>query len=66
MVGDSDRTLSEIEGDSWPDPPSDATRLMMTVHGLRHKPIGQLSAEDMRILISQNSGCTMAGTSGVD
>ena len=55
-VGDNHHTLEKIEGDSWAKPPSDATRLMVTVHNLRRKPIGQMSVEDMRILINQRVG----------
>ncbi|MEU6412863.1 contact-dependent growth inhibition system immunity protein [Microbispora sp. NPDC046933] len=51
-----DRSLEELERDYWPDPPDDATRLILTVHALRHRPIGTLAVEDLRLLIGQNVG----------
>jgi hypothetical protein len=51
-----DRSLAEIERDRWPAPPGDATRLVTTVHALRRKPIGELTVEDMRLLIRQDVG----------
>jgi hypothetical protein len=50
------RSLEQIEGDVWGDPPADATRLMKTVHELRRKPVGELSPEDLRVLIGQRVG----------
>lgn len=51
-----DLSLDQIEDDAWGDPPADATTLMETVHRLRRKPIGALSAEDMRVLVAQKVG----------
>ena len=51
-----DRSLEELEDDRWPAPPADATRLIATAHALRRKPIGELTVEDMRLLIRQNEG----------
>jgi hypothetical protein len=53
---DDDWSLEQIEGDVWDDPPSDATNLITTVHRLRRKPIGTLTAEDLRMLIAQRLG----------
>jgi hypothetical protein len=50
------RSLEDLEGVRWPGPPSDATRLIATAHVLRRKPVDQLSAEDLRLLISQDVG----------
>lgn len=49
-------SLEQIEGESWGDPPAGATSLMTTVHGLRRKPIGELTAEDYRVLVAQKVG----------
>lgn len=49
-------SLQEIEGDDWGDPPAGATRLVRTVHQLRRTPLGELDAEDLRLLISQKIG----------
>ncbi|MCX4537958.1 contact-dependent growth inhibition system immunity protein (plasmid) [Streptomyces sp. NBC_00841] len=51
-----DRSLEELEDDRWPVPSGDATRLVATAHALRRKPIGELTVEDMRLLIRQNEG----------
>ena len=53
---DDDWSLEDIEGDVWGDPPSGATYLIATVHRLRRKPIGTLTAEDLRMLIAQRLG----------
>ncbi|MEV6321404.1 contact-dependent growth inhibition system immunity protein [Nocardia sp. NPDC051787] len=49
-------TLEQIDGVVWPPPPSDATRLMKTVHALRRKMIRALSVEDLRTLLGQREG----------
>jgi hypothetical protein len=56
MTEDSNQTLEQLEGDRWGDPPADATHLIATVHELRRKPVGQLAAEDLRILLGQQVG----------
>ncbi|MGV9299575.1 contact-dependent growth inhibition system immunity protein [Amycolatopsis sp. NPDC003676] len=52
----SAQSLQQIENSDWGDPPADATRLIETVHRLRRKPIGLLTAEDLRLLLGQNVG----------
>ncbi|MEV4236934.1 contact-dependent growth inhibition system immunity protein [Nocardia sp. NPDC049737] len=52
----SNQTLEQVDGVVWPDPPSNATRLMKTVHTLRRKPIGSFTAEDLRIMLGQHEG----------
>lgn len=49
-------SLEQIEGQSWGDAPPGSTRLMTTVHSLRRKPIGELTAEDYRVLVAQKVG----------
>ncbi|MFD8495450.1 contact-dependent growth inhibition system immunity protein [Amycolatopsis sp. NPDC059657] len=49
-------TLESIENDSWGELPTDATRLMETVHLLRRKPIETFTVEDLRILVAQGVG----------
>ncbi|MFD3505388.1 contact-dependent growth inhibition system immunity protein [Streptomyces sp. NPDC058678] len=49
-----DRSLEELERDSWSVPSGGETRLMATVRELRRKPIGGLTVEDMRLLIRQD------------
>ncbi|MFE7040015.1 contact-dependent growth inhibition system immunity protein [Streptomyces atratus] len=48
--------VKDLEDDRWPAPSGDATRLVATAHALRRKPIGELTVEDMRLLIRQNEG----------
>ncbi|MFI5716477.1 contact-dependent growth inhibition system immunity protein [Nocardia sp. NPDC051750] len=50
------RSLTQIEGEAWPAPGPDATRLVKTVHELRDVPLPDLTVEDLRILISQRVG----------
>ena len=49
------KTLEEIENDFWDEPVSDSS-IVATCHELRKKPLDQLSAEDLRLLIGQNIG----------
>ncbi|MFF2964458.1 contact-dependent growth inhibition system immunity protein [Streptomyces sp. NPDC057963] len=51
-----DRSLEELDRDRWPAPPADATRLVAAAHALRRQPIGELTVEDMRLLIRQDVG----------
>jgi CDI immunity proteins len=51
-----DLSLEQIEDEAWGDPPDDATTLMTTVHNVRRKPIGSLTAEDLRVLVGQKVG----------
>lgn len=53
---DKSRSLEEIEDDRWGDPPADATRLVSTGYALRKRPVGELDAEGLRLLISQQIG----------
>ncbi|MGW2085032.1 contact-dependent growth inhibition system immunity protein [Streptomyces sp. NPDC001880] len=47
------RTLDELDPPRWAPPAADATRLVHTVHELRRVPLGELSAADLRTLLSQ-------------
>jgi CDI immunity proteins len=51
-----DLSLEQIEDDVWGDAPDDATHLVATVRRLRRKPIGALTAEDLRMLVNQKEG----------
>ncbi|MEU0087314.1 contact-dependent growth inhibition system immunity protein, partial [Streptomyces sp. NPDC006274] len=51
-----DRSLEELEHACWPAPEADSTRLIATAHALRRRPIGELTVEDMRLLIGQSIG----------
>jgi hypothetical protein len=53
-----DCSLEELERDRWPAPSGDVTRLAATVHALRRKPIGELTVEDLRLLVRQGVGLT--------
>ncbi|MFF3585095.1 contact-dependent growth inhibition system immunity protein [Streptomyces mirabilis] len=47
------RTLDELDPPRWVPPAADATHLVRTVHELRRVPLGELSAADLRTLLSQ-------------
>lgn len=53
---DKTKTIEELEGNRWPDPPSDATYLVQSVHELRRRPIKDLGVDGLRRLITQNVG----------
>jgi hypothetical protein len=50
---DESLALEQIEDDHWGSPPADATQLIKTVYALRHKPVGAMDAEDLRVLLLQ-------------
>jgi len=50
------RTLDELEGVTWGDPPPKASYLVGTLHALRKKPISEFTTEDLRICIAQQVG----------
>jgi hypothetical protein len=50
---DRRRSLEDLDGERWGDAPLGATRLVTEVHRLRRKPVGELSVEDLRLLIRQ-------------
>ncbi|MFI5991801.1 contact-dependent growth inhibition system immunity protein [Streptomyces sp. NPDC051362] len=51
-----DRSLEELERACWPAPSVEATRLVATAHALRRRPIGELTVEDLRLLVGQDIG----------
>ncbi|MGW0569603.1 contact-dependent growth inhibition system immunity protein [Streptomyces tauricus] len=53
---DRGRSLEELERERWPTPSAGASRLITTAHALRRRPIGELTVEDMRLLIGQDVG----------
>jgi len=46
---------NELEGISWPEPEF-ASSLVVTCHRLRGKAVGQLTVEELRVLIGQRIG----------
>jgi hypothetical protein len=50
---DRRRSLDDLEAPGWGDPPPGSTRLVAAVHRLRRKPVGELTVEDLRVLIGQ-------------
>ncbi|MFD9485765.1 contact-dependent growth inhibition system immunity protein [Streptomyces sp. NPDC059991] len=53
---DRNKSLEELEGNRWPDPPEGATGLVRAVHSLRRRPVGSLDADELRRLIGQDVG----------
>ncbi|WP_168714027.1 contact-dependent growth inhibition system immunity protein [Streptomyces sp. A1136] len=51
-----DRTLEELDGQRWGEPPADATSLVRSVHGLRRRPVASLNAGELARLIRQGVG----------
>ena len=52
---DRKKTLTELEGGPWSESGLDS-HVVKTCHRLRAKPIGELSVEDLRIMIGQGVG----------
>ncbi|MER0449587.1 contact-dependent growth inhibition system immunity protein [Streptomyces sp. Edi4] len=53
---DRSRSIEDLEGVRWPNPPSDATTLVLAVHALRKSPISNLTVEQLARLITQDVG----------
>ncbi|MET9768637.1 contact-dependent growth inhibition system immunity protein [Streptomyces sp. NPDC006415] len=53
---DRSKTIEQLEGIEWPDPPSEGTGLVKAVHNLRKRPINLLTAWEMSRLIGQDVG----------
>ncbi|MBZ9639855.1 contact-dependent growth inhibition system immunity protein [Streptomyces sp. PSKA30] len=51
-----EKSIEELEGDRWPDPPMDTTAMVWRVSELRRRPIKDLAVEDLRRLIGQDIG----------
>ncbi|MFB8171705.1 contact-dependent growth inhibition system immunity protein [Kitasatospora purpeofusca] len=49
-------SLEELERDRWPALSGGETRLVATVWQLRRKPVGDLTVEDLRLMIGQSEG----------
>ncbi|MFG2971192.1 contact-dependent growth inhibition system immunity protein [Streptomyces sp. NPDC048288] len=55
-TAERERCIEERERDRRPAPPAGASRLAVTVHALRHRPVGELSVEDLRLMTGQDVG----------
>ncbi|MFG2464320.1 contact-dependent growth inhibition system immunity protein [Streptomyces canus] len=53
---DRAKSLEQLDGERWGDPPGDATSLVRTVHEWRRRPIGTLEPDELARLIGQDVG----------
>ena len=53
---DRSKSLEQLDGERWGEPPSDATSLVRTVHEWRRRPIGTLEPDELARLIGQDVG----------
>ncbi|MEU9915186.1 contact-dependent growth inhibition system immunity protein [Streptomyces sp. NPDC051001] len=53
---DRSRSLEQLDGHSWPDPPPDTTAMVMNIHELRRRPVGLLEPHELARLIGQDIG----------
>ncbi|KAA0930466.1 contact-dependent growth inhibition system immunity protein [Streptomyces apricus] len=51
-----DRSLEQLEGRRWPEPPEDTTAMVKNVHELRRRPVGTLAPDELARLIGQDVG----------
>jgi len=54
-VVDLAKSLEELEGDAWAEPTYDS-QLVTAAHGLRQKPLRDLTVEDLRLMLGQRMG----------
>jgi hypothetical protein len=50
------KSLEQLEGQRWPNPPEEATSMVKDIHELRRLPIGSLEPHELARLIGQNMG----------
>jgi len=50
------KTLENLEKDKWPDINEKTSRLVARCHELRKIPVGDLTVEDLRLMIGQQIG----------
>ena len=50
----SDRTLTQLEGEDWGVPTYDSY-VVTNSHALRHKPLREFTAEDLRFMLGQKN-----------
>ncbi|WP_143660361.1 contact-dependent growth inhibition system immunity protein [Streptomyces sp. JHA26] len=53
---DNEKSIEDLEGDRWSDPPGESTSLVRGVHQLRKRPIKELSVEGLSRLVGQGVG----------
>lgn len=53
---DRSRSLEQLDGHRWPDPPPDTTAMVMNIHELRRRPVGLLEPHELARLIGQDVG----------
>lgn len=53
-----DRTLTQIEGEDWGEP-TYASYVVTNSHRLRHKPLREFTAEDLRFMLVQQNSLTI-------
>jgi hypothetical protein len=52
MTIDRRLTLTQLENEDWGPPPWQSS-VVLGVHRLRHKPLGEFTVEDLRLMIGQ-------------
>ena len=52
----ANKTINQLEGIQLPEPSKNSSGLIQKIYWSRDKPISELDAEDLRILISQRQG----------
>ncbi len=55
MPMNTNKTLEQLEKDVWAEPEYNS-KLVITCHQLRKKPLANFEVEDLRIMINQNIG----------
>ncbi|MEV7324291.1 contact-dependent growth inhibition system immunity protein [Streptomyces sp. NPDC093970] len=53
---DRTRSLEQLDGERWGDPPADTTSLVRNVHAWRRRPVGTLEPHELGRLIGQDVG----------
>ncbi|MGW7426899.1 contact-dependent growth inhibition system immunity protein [Streptomyces sp. NPDC054813] len=53
---DRAKSLEQLDGERWGDPPADTTSLVRTVHEWRRRPVGTLEPHELGRLIGQDVG----------
>lgn len=63
---DRNKSLEQLDGERWGEPPADATSLVRTVYEWRRRPIGTLEPHELARLLGQNVGLPWLLPPGVE
>jgi hypothetical protein len=59
------KTLTQLEGEDW-GPPTYGSYVVINCHQLRHKPLKEFTAEDLRLMLGQHVSLSLLMPMAID